>query len=204
MSGSSELSRRSNRVTLAAWGGSTPFYVDLLEADACDGRTYGAWRVVELYAQSGPFEVSLEWTAGMGGGQSVLVTVARNTRVSLFAKTLRIRAANLDTTEQFVGVMIADGYGQAENFFEQRGTGADAGTDLYTVPSFSRRALLEVADPAQLASFAVAVKDGAATLRGKWPGNGQPGGGMPMGAAKTIEITRPGGVAYRLVHSLNL
>lgn len=204
MPGSSELSRRSNRATLAAWGGSAVAYVDLLEADACDGRTYGAWRVLELYAETGPFEVQLVWTAGSGAGQSAFVTVARNTRVSLFAKTLRVYAANLDATAQVVGVMVADGYCQAENFFEQRGMGADGGTDTFKVPPFSKRALLEAADPTTLATFAVAVRDGAAALRGKWVGNGQPGGGMPMGAAKTLEITRPGNVPYRLVHSLNL
>lgn len=202
-----ELTRRSNRVTLSAWGGSTVDYVDLLRAEsACDARGYtGAWRVIELFG-TGPFEVEISWTAGAGGGQTVFVTVPRSTRVCVYARDLVIRVANLLASEQTVSVMVSDGYADTENYFEQRGTGGVAlATTAFSVPPFARRALLEVQDPALLATHFIAAADGAGVIRAKWPGNSQPGAGMPLGAASEVQVTAPGGAGpYRVVYTLNL
>ena len=208
---SEELSRRSGRAELAAWDGNEPtIYSDLLEAQACGGRrSHGAWRVVELFGDAGPFEAHLRWTAGDGAGQQVFVTVPRNTRLSVFARDLVIRAANLYGAVQGVGCMVSDGYAATLNYFEQRGTdagliGGGAGTTNFDVPPFGRVVHLEAQDPLTLGNYSLGVLDGMNVLRAKWAGNDQPQGGMPLGGALKLEVNFPAGAVYRLVHALNL
>lgn len=208
---SDELSRRSGRVELAAWNGNDPTtYSDLLEAQSCGGRrSHGAWRVVELFGDGGPFEAHLRWTAGDGAGQQVYVTVPRNTRLSVFARDLVIQAANLYGAAQNVGCMVSDGYAATANYFEQRGTdagqiGGGAGTTNFDVPPFGRVVHLEAQDPLTLANYTLGVIDGMNVLRAKWAGNDQPQSGMPLGGALKLEVNFPAGAVYRLVHALNL
>lgn len=184
-------------------------YVDLLRAESpCDARGYtGAWRVIELYGVSGPLEAEVSWTAGGGGGQTAFITIPRNTRVSVYARDITIRAANLLGTAQDVACMISDGYADTENYFEQRGTAgvAQPSTVSFAVPPFARRALLEVQDPTALPNFAINVEDGMGVVRGKWAGNAQPATGMPLGAASKVNVNAPaGGLPFRVVYTLNL
>lgn len=209
---SDELSRRSGRVELAAWDGNEPtVYSDLLETQGSCGtrRSHGAWRVVELFGDVGPFEAHLRWTAGEGAGQQVFVTVPRNTRLSVFARDLVIRAANLYGVSQHVGCMVSDGYAATHNYWEQRGTdvaqiGGGGGTTNFDVPPFGRVVHLEAQDPLTLANYTLGVIDGMSVIRAKWAGNDQPQGGMPLGGALKLEVTFPAGAVYRLVHALNL
>ena len=209
---SEELSRRSGRAELAAWDGNEPtIYSDLLEAQACGGRrSHGAWRVVELFGDGGPFEAHLRWTAGEGAGQHVFVTVPRNTRLSVFAHDLVIEAANLYGGVQNVGCMVSDGYAATLNYFEQRGSevgglvGGGAGSTTFEIPPFGRVVHLEAQDPLTLGNYSLGVLDGMNVLRAKWAGNDQPQGGMPLGGALKLEVNFPAGAVYRLVHALNL
>ncbi len=209
---SDELSRRSGRAELAAWNGTDPVtYSDLLEAQACGARrSHGAWRVVELFGDAGPFEAHLRWTAGDGAGQQVAVTVSRNTRLSVFARDLVIEAANLYGSIQNVGCMVSDGYAATANTFEQRGSdaggliGGGAGVATFEVPAFGRVVHLEVQDPLTLGNYSLAVVDGLGVTRAKWAGNDQPEGGMPLGGALRLEVSYPAGAVFRLVHALNL
>ena len=54
----------------------------------------GGWSSCSAWAER-PFEAELSWSAGSGTGARALLTVARASRVSVYARSLQLRARNL-------------------------------------------------------------------------------------------------------------
>ncbi len=199
------LTTRSDRLTLDPWSSTTgdPEFKHLIQAEA-DRAT---WRIVELWSNDHvPFEVELKWAAGAGSGATVKITVNRATRVSIFARWMAIRAANISNVSNTVGCTIADGQHGRTNVYVVRGEREGEGTDEVEIPPFAERALLELADPAQLPSSAVWLYDGNDQLRAMWAGDEQGTKGVPLGDAKSMEVQVGSGVGslYRVTFFLIL
>ena len=125
-------------------------------------------------------------------------------RICIFARSLRIRAANLSSSDNRVGVTVADGYGQTRNQWEHRATSPDQGVAQdVPIPPFARTVRLEIADPTQLPGSTIKVYDGEGTLRATVAGDAQPEGGVPVGGAGKVEVTA-GATDYRAVYTLSL
>ncbi len=194
------LTTRSDGKTLAAMV-EAPKLVDLLDTEA----RAGAWRIVELFSVSGaPFEVELAWSSGSGAGAKARLTVARATRVSVFARSLRVRAANLSAEENRVGVTVADGHAVTRNVLEVRGALVENAPQALSVPAFATGVRLELADVALLPGATVLVYDGQGTLRSSTTGDEQPSAGVPLGGAGKLEMNAAGGAAYRAIFHLAL
>jgi hypothetical protein len=195
-----ELTTRSDQADL-------PAYVDALKLQSLlDAEsTLDTWRIVEVFSRTGaPFEVELAWSAGSGSGAVAKVTVARSARICIFARSLRIRAGNLSSVVNRVGVTVADGYGQTRNQWEHRETSPDQGVvQEVPIPPFARTLRLEVADPTQLPGSTIKVFDGESTLRSTVAGATQPQSGVPVGGAGKVEV-EAGATAYRVVFTLAL
>ena len=194
------LTTRSDSKALAALDGS-PAYQDLLDTEA----RRGAWRIIELFSKTGaPFEVELAWSAGSGAGASVKLTVARAARVSVFARSLLVRAANLSSAENRVGVNVADGHAVTRNVLEVRGALVENATKELPVPAFATGVRLELADASLLPAASVRISDGEGTLRSVTTGDEQPSSGVPLGSAGKVEVLATGATAYRAVFFLSL
>ncbi|RME26726.1 MAG: hypothetical protein D6798_06110 [Deltaproteobacteria bacterium] len=196
-----ELTTRADQADLPAYDGTSLKFQALLDGESCEDT----WRIVEAFSRSGgPFELELAWSAGSGSGATAQVTVARAVRICIFARSLRIRAANLSSSDNRVGVTVADGYGQTRNQWEHRDTGPDQGVaQEVPIPPFARTVRLEIADPTQLPGSSIKVYDGEGTLRAAVAGDAQPEGGVPVGGAGKVEVTA-GATDYRVVYHLSL
>ena len=194
------LTTRSDGKTLPATG-EAPKPVDLLDTEA----RRGAWRIVELFSVDGaPFEVELSWSSGSGAGASARFTLARSGRISVFARALRVRAANLSSAENRVGVTVADGHAVTRNVLEVVGQlGENAPEDL-ALPPFAKGVCLELADAALLSGAAVRVYDGQGTLRSTTAGDEQASTGVPLGGASKVEVLAASATAYRAIFHLAL
>lgn len=194
------LSRRSHQENLAAFSeGAEPAFVDLLRAEA----QAGTWRIVEAYAERGPFELHAEWSGGDGRGQHVRLTVARATRFAVLAATLNLKVANLTGLDNRVGCNVSDGYCVSANQFEVRGVGTDAELPV-SVPPFAHRVRLEIADPDQLFNSFLSVHDGVGQLRSRLSVSLQPPEGLPLGGAGSLKVLVPDGLRYRVVYFLSI
>ncbi len=199
-----DLSTRSDGRDLPAWSGELKM-LSLLDADAAAAD----WRIVEVFSRSDlPFELHLAWSAGSGAGAEARVTVARSARVCVYARGLRIRAGNLADAINRVGVTVADAYAVTENQWETTGeleqqVAAIVPADVL-IPPFARRVRVEMADPTQLPTTTIKVYDGLAVLRSTVPGDQQPAEGVPVGGARTLEITAGEASAWRAVFTLSL
>ena len=174
---------------------------DLLLAEAHDDT----WRIVELFSVRGrPFEVELAWSAGCGAGARAEVSVAQATRVGIYARTVRVRARNLGSEPNLVGVTIADGQANTRN--QGSGTGelvADVPTVL-AVPPFARAARLDLADVAAVATSELLLVDADGTTRARIPAASQPDAGVLVGAAREVHVLTSTSSAFRLVFDLTL
>lgn len=195
-----ELTTRSDQADLPAYEDALKLQ-PLLSAES----ERDTWRIVEVFSRTGaPFEVELAWSAGSGSGAVAQVTVARSARICIFARSLRIRAGNLASDTNRVGVTVADGYGQTRNQWEHRATSPDQGVSQEVpIPPFARSVRLEVADPTQLPGSTIKVFDGEGTLRATVAGDTQPESGVPVGGAGKVEV-EAGATAYRAVFALAL
>ena len=194
------LTTRSDSKTLPALDDS-PAMHDLLDTEA----RRGAWRIVELYSGSGaPFEVELAWSSGSGAGASARLTVARATRVSVFARSLMVRAANLSSEENRVGVNVADGHAVTRNVLEQRGSLEENSATELPVPAFATGVRLELADPSLLPAASVRIYDGEEVLRSSTTGDEQPSSGVPLGCTGKLEVLANSATAFRAVFFLSL
>ena len=194
------LTTRSDSKALPALDGS-PAYQDLLDTEA----RQGAWRIVELSSRdSAPFEVDLRWSAGAGSGATVRVTVARACRISVFARTLRIRAANLSSTENRVGVTVADGFAATDNVYEVRGELEENAAQALAVPPFARSVRVELSDASLLSTAEVRILDGEGALRSATPLDKQPPDGVRLGGAGKVEVAAPSACAFRATYPLSL
>lgn len=198
-----DLSCRSKTQRLAAWAGSgDPVAVDLLRAEACGG----IWRIVEVTSTSGgPFEVHTSWSGGGGAGPEVKMTVSRATRFAVFARSLVVRAANLDAAENLVGCNVSDGYCVSSNFFEVRTEGSSTPSPtVVNIPPFASRVRVDCEDHTLLGSVLIALLDGQGDTRADLSLDQQPPGGLDLGGAARVQITAPSGLKLRAVFQLSI
>jgi hypothetical protein len=198
----SELSTRSDAKELAIYAGGAPTFQSMLDADS----EAATWRIVEAYSLDGaPFELEVSWSAGAGSGPHARVTIARSGRVAVFARGLRIRAANLSSAKNRVGVNVADGFAPSRNVAEIRGTTGEqnAATEV-EIPPFAEDFTLEAADPDALPDIEVRVYDGLGTLRAAYAGDEQLSTGIAVGGAGKVEVSAPTPTDFRVVFQLSL
>jgi hypothetical protein len=185
------------------------------------------WRVVELASpvdvgEATPvliggrtgrsFEAQIEWGADGGSSQKAWVTVTRNTRVCVYANSVRVAARTLDaqvfaggaTNEQRLAAVVADSQHPipTHNVWVARGP-ADPAVQPVTVPPFARSVRLDVADPAAAASSWIDLYCGQNVLRARIPATEQPPDGIPIGDVNRIEVTSPTAL-WRLTYFLHL
>lgn len=195
-----DLTIRANTVELPALSGN-PVYRPLLstEADAA------AWRLLDLFTSDGaPFEVMLAWSAGSGSGASAQLTVARASRVAVYARSLIVRVANLDGAVSRVGVTAADGFALSRNVFEFRGSSDGITPVDVPIPAFAEGVRLDLADASLLAASRIQLFDGTGGQRADVPGDNQPAGGVPIGGAATLRVTTTAATLLRVVFTLSL
>lgn len=174
--------------------------VPLLQGEAQEA----AWRLVDVGSFDGrPFQVQLTWEAGAGSGPTVDISVARATRVCIFARNVRVRATNLvngATNKIWCTVADADGPVDTTNFLEVRGA---AGDDVaVAIPTYAELARLDVEDPAAASNALLELVDGVGTVRAAVYADQQPSDGVPVGAAAAMRVTSA--VPWRVVFSLHL
>lgn len=196
-----DLSTRSDSQTLAALAVSGIVYKTLLNPSALSET----WRIIELFSSSGaPFNVLLSWSAGQGAGATAWITVARSTRVAVYARAITVQVGNLSVAENSVTATIADGYAETHNQWELRGALTNLTPSGVGIPPFSRAFRVELADATLLSSLEIRVYDGTGTLCSHTMGDAQPDGGIPLGGAASLEIESPTDVEFRVVFYLRL
>jgi hypothetical protein len=196
----SRLSTRSNALELPPFDlklGAKP--TELLRGEAsCD-----TWRIVEVFGAL-PFDLELAWSSGSGSGASAKITVARATRVSLFARSLQLVALNLADKLNRVGVTVADGFATTRNRWEYRSRHLVSQTSLIPIPPFADTVQVSLADPVLWLMSTLYVHDGLNQLRAGYPIDFQLDDGIPIGGATAIELVAPADVDYRAVFHLSL
>ncbi|MFH1465116.1 MAG: hypothetical protein ABIO70_12090 [Pseudomonadota bacterium] len=194
------LSTRSDTAELAALSEDTTWVVVLdAEADAA------CWRIVEAFSREGlPFELEVAWSSGGGAGARATVTVSRATRLSVFARALRVRAANAANASNRVSVTVADGFAASANQWEVRGRSTAGGVVQVPVPPFAASLTLDLSDPDQLGTTSLLLYDGSSTLRAKVPGDSWPSAGVPLGGAARLEVAAAAALDFRAVFLLTL
>lgn len=194
---STELSVRSDQVPLPPQA-QAPTPVPLLQAEA----EASAWRIIEVVG-AGPFELELRWSAGTGTGAKARLTVARSTRVAVFARTLGMVVTNLTEKKNAVSVTVADGQAVTHNVFEHRGMGSGELQEV-PIPPFSQAARLEVANALEQDASWLLIYDGQGLMRAMVPALGQPPEGTRLGCAARIEVQVPSETLYRVLFTLAL
>jgi hypothetical protein len=163
------------------------------------------WRIVEAFSSSGlPFDLELSWSAGSGAGAGARLTVSRSTRVSVFARSVRIAASNLADQKNRVGVTVADGFAPTRNRWEYRSRHLVSQTSLIPIPPFADTVQVSLADPTLWLLSTVYVHDGLGQLRAAHPVDLQLQGGIPLGGARALELVVPNEVDFRAVFHLML
>ena len=175
--------------------------MDTLVAEA----SLGTWRIIEAVSGTGaPFELQIGWSSGDGAGQEARMTVARGTRFSIFAATLKLRAANLSGRDNRVIVMASEGYCVSENHYEVRGVGGSNEAVPIEIPPFARSVRLDTSPASGLMSSTLYVNDGLGTTRAEVLGDEQPAGGLPLAGAGALLVSVPAGTSYRVTFTLSL
>ncbi len=195
------LGTRSDKIELPAATSTTLKYLSLLNTSAQEDT----WRIVEAFSASSlPFALSLAWSAGTGVGATALITVCRSARVAVYARSLTLRVANLSTDDNSVGATVADGFAQTQNQWEERGIAQNLTAAVVSIPPFSLRFRVDLADASLLSTAQIMVYDGQNTLCATVMGDLQPDGGVLVGGARRIEILTTADVEYRVVFTLSL
>ncbi|MCP4810540.1 MAG: hypothetical protein GY884_34845 [Proteobacteria bacterium] len=189
------LSVRSTSLALPG-GGSL---VELLRGE--DRRS--AWRVVDLYGDA-PFEARLRWTAAAGLGPEVLLTVARGTRICVFARSVSVEARSLIAGEVAAGVNIGDSSDATPTrnvleVFGQLAEELDSVQPVTTpVASFAQTVRIDGQEPSLVLELltsggGVLAKAGLAD---------QPPQGLPLGSASRVRVSAEVAAPFRLVFGL--
>ena len=195
-----DLSTRSDQLQLPGNDDHRRFR-DLLFAESGDDT----WRLVELFSLAGePFEAELSWSAGQGVGARALVTVSHSTRVSVYARSLRVRARNLAVDGNRVGVTVADGHTPTRNQWEHQGELEAGEPVIVVVPPFAARVRLDVAVPKALPQTRLSFVDGTGATRATVPGDAQPDRGVPIGGAREVHVHTRSPTPFRLLFDLSL
>jgi hypothetical protein len=196
---STDLSTRSDALDLAPFAGSLVHKL-LLSAGA-DGAT---WRIIEAFSRTGaPFALDASWSAGSGSGANARITVARAARVCVYARALELRAANLSSNDNRIGVTVADAYAVTENQWEEPGAGNQGAEVDVPIPPFAARVRVDVADPTALSNTLVRLYDGVGTLRTRLAASNL-GAGLPIGNGGRLTVTLNANVNWRAVFMLGL
>ena len=175
--------------------------VELLKAEA----ELDAWRLVEAFSRSGlPFDVTLAWSAGSGSGAESTITVSHATRICVFARSLRVVAANQANHINRVGVTIADGFAPTRNAWEVRGELDPAAPTTIAVPPFAESLRVDVADATLAPTTEVRLLDGVGFQRGTVLVSAQPSGGIPIGGTSTVRLVTTAATRFRAHFSLSL
>ena len=191
------LSVRSTSLRLPADGS----LVELLR-----GEDRGsAWRVVDLYGDA-PFEAKLRWTAAAGLGPEVLLTVARGTRICVFARSVSVEARSLVERDVAAGVNIGDSSDATPTrnvleVFGQLVEELDA-VQPVTVPvaSFAQTVRLDGEEP----SLVLELLNAGGDVLAKATLAGQPPQGLPLGSAADVRVNAESASPFRLVFGLAL
>lgn len=200
MFGRRDLSTRADRVVLPASQDASWF--DVLYSEGNDDQ----WRIVELSSLNGrPFDAEIHWSAANGAGAKALVTVSHAGRVSVFARTVKVRIRNLFAMKNAVGVTIADGFAETRNQYEVRGSAKQGHPFAIRVPPFARTARFEVLEPDD-ASATAWVVDGDGRRVSTTRLSDQPPEGLAVGGASELWFwtDQPNGQRFRCVFHLNL
>lgn len=200
-----DLSTRSDGRELAARDVETleVRHEPLLNAEA----RADTWRIVEAFSRNGlPFELELGWASGSGAGAKARITVAHATRVSVFARGLTLRAANLSASPNRVGVTVADGFAPTRNQWETTGFMSEGSPGDFGVPPFAERLRIELADPSIAATTTVRLIDGTGLARSVFSVADQPPEGVLVGGVHTVQVLSKNvsGVPFRAVYLLSL
>lgn len=198
----SRLSTRSNALELPPFDPTVgPKLLDVLRGEA----DHDTWRIVEAISISGrPFELELGWSSGSGSGARAQITVARSTRISVFARSVQVRAANLSTDENRVVVTVADGFAMTRNQWEHRARHLSTGISSIPVPPFADNVRVDLADPTLLFFATLRLVDGEGVVRTALPLDLQPLDGLPLGGVQTIELDLAVDLDFRAVYHLSL
>ena len=209
----SSLALSSRFETLPAWNGSSALnFQRLLSGQSgCGPGKGGRWRVIELVSNAGrPFEAHLSWTAGNGGNLKAQITVARGTRIGLYARSVDVRVANLSKLENKVTGIVADSasFVQTRNQYELRGQNLSDNPYVQDleIPPFATHLSVHTTDSVpDLAGWTLSTFDGQDTIRSAITLAQQPDGGIEVGGAGRITLSTSGEVAtWRAVFTLSL
>lgn len=203
MARQTDLSVRNGKKPLSARAvGSALSYVELGAGQACES----AWRVVEVWSSSDlPFAVRLAWTAGDSAGQKAQITVARSTRIGVYAQWVSVEAANLVDTSNTVASAIADAFLPTHNQWEETGVAVAGVTQTIAIPPFADRVRLELSDPSLLGSTTLSFYDGFSSVVGVTQGDAQPDSGIPVGGARRLDLTVASNNSnFRIIFSLRI
>lgn len=174
----------------------------LLSATGCGAH----WRIVDLWTDNGlPFWVDIRWSAGGAAGQRALVSVARASRVSIYARDVFVRASNLGDDVNEVRVSVADSESAlpTQNVYEVTFDATQgAGEVEIEIPPYASSARVELSEPANAATALLRVYDGGSALRHELAVADQPFHGLRLGAARSITVED--GATGRVVFDLQL
>lgn len=194
------LSTRSEQRLLPG-GVDDPQLLELLHAEAYADT----WRIVELFSTGGrPFEAELAWSSGRGVGARALVSVPNATRVGIYARAVQVRARNLGSEANPVGVTIADGQATTRNQWEHTGDLDPDAVSTVAVPPFARAVRLDLADTAALTGAELLLVDATDTVRARILTASQPDSGVLVGAARSVQVLATTSSPFRLVFDLTL
>jgi hypothetical protein len=198
----SQLSTRSDAKELVASVGGALAWQTVLDSDSEEAT----WRIVEAFSVDGaPFALEVSWSAGAGAGPRARATISRSGRMSVFARGLRVRAANLSNAKNRIGVSVADGYAPSRNVYEVCGsTLAGGASTMIEIPPYAEDFVLEVANTDLQAGTEIRLFDGQGTLRAKYTGDDQLSTGIDVGGAGKIEVSSAAPVDFRIVFQLSL
>ena len=194
-----EFTIRSGTKTLPASSGPTE-PIDVLRTEAQGA----AWRLIELCSASQlPFDAYLSWSSGSGSISTARLTVATGTRVCVYARTLAIQAENHSSgSANKVCATVADAFATTFNQYEHRFPSVSS--KQMSIPPFTESVRVEVADHTLLSGLTIDLLDTAGVRHSRTLGSAQPDGGIPIGGARTIEVTSGTPVDLRAVFTLTL
>lgn len=171
---------------------------DIVEAKAGQGAllaltgeaTGAAWRIVEVYSLDKlPVRVTLEWTAGQGGGRSASFDIARSGRVCVYARTVRCLVTNRATAKSNrIGASVGDAYAPTENVLDEHVAIVVAGIAV-AVPEFASRVEVSLADRTLMATVVLELLDAAGAVVAQRRVSEIPPGGVALGACPAIKLS---------------
>ena len=194
-----EFTVRSGMKTLPASSGPTE-PVDILRTEAQGA----AWRLIEFCSASRlPFDAYLSWSSGSGAISMAQITVATGTRVCVYARTLAVQGENHSSgSANKVCATVADAFATTFNQYEHRFPSVTS--KQMSIPPFAETVRVELADNTLLSGLTIDLLDTSGVRHSRTAGDAQPDSGIPIGGARTIELSSGTPVDLRAVFTLTL